>query len=183
MFPDSRVDSRTSGRYRTSMDVSGLPVRFLSTKRTFADGYGRAGSSRGFESHLLRFPSQSASYLDSKGSPAVFFGNVDSRTWKLLCFLTLFPIHLTDAEALCQSTRHLPRLPHLLPLHPRIGYMEYPYRTRASRGAILFFDMYRSEEGQRVACMPHSSREFQTALCSYRYAIQLFDGYPPFLHV
>jgi hypothetical protein len=52
------------------MDFCGLPVRFLSTQRTFADSYGRAGSSRGFESHLLRFPSQSASHLDSKIPPA-----------------------------------------------------------------------------------------------------------------
>ena len=121
--------------------------------------------------------------LIQRSSPDVFFNTDDSRTWKVSCFMTLFPIHLTDAEALCQSTRHLPRLPHLLPLHPSIGYMEYPYRTRASRGAILFFDKYGSEDGQRVSCMPHSSREFQTALCSDSYAIHLSDGYTPFVHV
>ena len=41
-------------------------MRLLSTQRAFADGYGRAGSSRGFESHLLRSPSHSPLHLDSK---------------------------------------------------------------------------------------------------------------------
>jgi hypothetical protein len=129
-------------------------------------------------------PTSSASPLNRlyalirRSSPDVFFNTNDSRTWKVSCFLSLFPFRLSDEEALGRSTRHLPRLPHLLLLHPSIGYMEYPYRTRASREAILFFDKYGSNEGQRVSCMPHSSREFQTALCSDRYAIQLFDISP-----
>jgi hypothetical protein len=71
------------------MDFCGRAVRFLSTGRTFADDCGRVGSSRGFESHLLRQPFQSASRLDSKAYPDVFFDNVDSRTLKFLCFLSL----------------------------------------------------------------------------------------------
>src|SRR5437763_1002578 len=71
------------------MDFCGHSVCFLSTQRTLADDYGRARSSRGFESHLLRQSSELASFLDSKIPPDVFISNVDSKTWKASCFLSL----------------------------------------------------------------------------------------------